>query len=115
MMPSHGVQRIPEGLFTELPRRGILGSPYTGSCIAPVLWGQKRPIAPLEVPKPKPYILWCCIKMRVRACVCLHTNSSYYSMQPGVHSRLETRIPYLLDRGIPLSEPSSCLSLPAPF
>src|SRR3712207_9317971 len=27
--------------------RGVLGSSYPGSCIAPVLWGQKAPIAPV--------------------------------------------------------------------
>jgi hypothetical protein len=34
-------------LFIELPRRReILGMSFAGSCIPPVLQGQKRPIAP---------------------------------------------------------------------
>jgi hypothetical protein len=55
-------------LFTEVPGSGILGSTYPGSCIAPVLWSQNRPIAPVRYLNPKPYILWCCIKMQEDEC-----------------------------------------------
>jgi hypothetical protein len=39
--------RTSQKLIHERPRRRILRSPYPRSCIAPVLWGQKRPIAPV--------------------------------------------------------------------
>ena len=38
-----------EVLFTLLPRRGLLGSPYARSRIAEVLWAQDRPCDPTAV------------------------------------------------------------------
>jgi hypothetical protein len=40
----------PRALFTRVPRSGVVGSSYPGSCIARVLYGQKRPIAPVQYP-----------------------------------------------------------------
>jgi hypothetical protein len=35
-----------KGLFTQVPGRSVLGSPYPESCIAPVLSGQDRRFRP---------------------------------------------------------------------
>jgi hypothetical protein len=51
-------------LFTRVSGRSVLGSPYTKSCIAPVPIWPEMPDSPDPVPNPKPYILWCYMKMR---------------------------------------------------
>ncbi len=51
-------------LIHELRGRGILGSSYPTSRIPPPLCGRRMAYSPARVPNPKPYILWCCIKMQ---------------------------------------------------
>jgi hypothetical protein len=57
-----------EPLFTGVRGRGILRSSHTRSCITLRLSGRRCAYSSARVPNPKPYILWCCIKMRLGGC-----------------------------------------------
>jgi hypothetical protein len=54
----------PDYPFLDSFGSGILGSLFAGCCIAPPLSGRRNAYSPARVSNPKPYILWCYIKMQ---------------------------------------------------
>jgi hypothetical protein len=56
--------QLPIKEFCELRLWKILGSPYTGSCMAEGPIGPETSDSLSRVPNPKPYILWCWIDMQ---------------------------------------------------
>ncbi len=72
--------KAPRLLFTQRRRRGILGSPYPRSCIAPPLSGRGRAYCPARAPGGAHKMWGCWVIMRLDASPKAQSILSFCSM-----------------------------------